>query len=162
MSGATPRAGGGTAAPRVFRPRRARVVGLAFAVGIVVVWVGMAIGLSLAPDSGWGAQDTVSAAVFAALLAGVLVRLVSVRARADAEGLEVRNVVFTRRVDWGAIVAVRFGGADPWLTLDLDDGENLAVMAVQRADGEFARAEALRLARLVEAHAPRPPQDTRD
>ena len=157
MTDATGRPGGAPTA--VFRPRRARVVGLAFAVGIVVVMVGMAVALSAAPDSGWTGQDTASAVVFAALLAGVLVRLVSVRARADGAGLEVRNVVFTRRVDWGAIVAVRFGGADPWLTLDLDDGENLAVMAVQRADGEHARAEALRLARLVEAHAPRPPRD---
>lgn len=142
-----------------FRPRRARVVGWFFAVGIVVVMVGMSIALSFEPDSGWTGQDTVSAVVFALLLSGVLVRLISVRARVTADGLEVRNVVFTRRVEWGAIVAVRFGGADPWLTLDLDDGENLAVMAVQRADGEHARAEALRLARLVEAHAPRPSRD---
>lgn len=139
-----------------FRPRRARVVGLAFAVGILVVMIGMSVLLAFSPQSGWTGQDTVSAVVFAVLLAAVLVRLVAVRARVTADGLEVRNVVFTRRVAWGAVVAVRFGGAEPWLTLDLDDGENLAVMAVQRADGEFARTEALRLARLVEAHAPRP------
>ena len=124
--------------------------------------VAMAVGLSFAPDSGWQRQDSVFAVVFAVVCAAVLVRLVSVTARVTDEALVVRNVVFTREVEWGAIVAVRFGGADPWLNLDLDDGENLAVMAVQRADGEFARAEALRLARLVEAHAPRPPQDTRD
>jgi hypothetical protein len=141
-----------------FRPRRARVVGFAFAIGLVVVMVGMSIALSFAPDSGWTGQDTVSAVVFTLLLAGVLVRLVSVRARVTPTGLSVRNVVFTREVDWGAVVAVRFGGADPWLLLDTDDGESLAVMAVQRADGDRGRAEALRLARLVEAHAPRPPE----
>ena len=157
VSGPVP--GSGPVSEAAFRPRRARVVGLAFAVGILVVMIGMSIALSFSPQSGWTGQDTVSAVVFAVLLAAVLVRLVAVRARVTPTGLEVRNVVFTRQVEWGAVVAVRFGGADPWLTLDLDDGENLAVMAVQRADGDFARDEALRLARVVEAHAPRARRD---
>lgn len=140
----------------VFRPRRARAVGIGFAVGIVVVMVGMSIALSFAPDSGWGPTDSVSAVTFAVLLSAALVRIVSVRAVVTDEALLVRNVIFTRRVEWGGVVGVRFGGAEPWLTLDTDDGENVPVMAVQRADGEHGRAEALRLARIVEAHAPRP------
>jgi hypothetical protein len=40
----------------------------------------------------------------------------------------------------------------PWVTLELDDGDELAVMAVQRADGQVAREEALRLARIVDRH----------
>jgi hypothetical protein len=35
--------------------------------------------------------------------------------------------------------------------LDLDDGDTLAVMGVQRSDGERARQEARRLATLVAA-----------
>nr|WP_246314332.1 PH domain-containing protein [Kineococcus aurantiacus] len=115
----------------------------------------MSIALTNSPGSGWTGQDTLSAVVFAALCAGILLRLVTVRARVTDDALVVRNVVFTRRVEWDAVVAVRFGGADPWLTLDTDDGENLAVMAVQRADGEHAKAEALRLARLVEERSHR-------
>lgn len=138
----------------VFRPRRARAVGIGFAVGIVVVMVGMSIALSFAPDSGWGGTDTASAVVFAVLLSAALVRIVSVQAVVTDEALVVRNVVFTRRVEWGGVVGVRFGGAEPWLTLDTDDGENVPVMAVQRADGEFGRTEALRLARIVESHSP--------
>ncbi len=69
-----------TPTDRPFRPRRARVVGLAFAVGIAVVMVGMSIGLSLAPESGWTGQDTVSALVFGAIVSGGLVRLVTVNA----------------------------------------------------------------------------------
>ena len=61
----------------------------------------------------------------------------------------MRNVVYTTRLEWAQIVAVRFGGGDPWVTLDLDDGEVLAVMAIQRADGDRGRAEARRLATLV-------------
>ena len=38
------------------------------------------------------------------------------------------------------------------MTLELDDTDELAVMAIQRADGQLARDEALRLARIVERH----------
>ena len=144
------------AADAPFRPRRARAVGLVCAVLFPVVMIGMAIGLSLAPDSGWTGLDTVPAVAFGVLIGAGIARLVGVRALPTADALVVRNVVFTRRVEWGAVIAVRFGGDEPWLTLDLDDGENLAVMAIQRADGEHAHAEAVRLARLVEARAPRP------
>ncbi|MGI4896084.1 MAG: PH domain-containing protein [Janthinobacterium lividum] len=137
-----------------FRPRKARAVGLVCAVLFPLVMLGMSIALTRAPDSGWTGTDTAFALMFGILVAAVLVRLVTVRALATDDALVVRNVVFTRRVEWGEIVAVRFGGAEPWLTLDLDDGENLAVMAVQRADGEHARGEAMRLARLVDARAP--------
>ena len=46
-----------------------------------------------------------------------------------------------------------FGGGEPWVTLDLADGDTLAVMAIQRADGEDAVAEARRLATLVDVHS---------
>lgn len=38
------------------------------------------------------------------------------------------------------------------MQLDISDGTVLSVMAVQRADGTYARAEASRLAALVSAH----------
>ena len=140
-----------------FRPRRARAVGLVCAALLLLVMLVVSVLLSRSPDSGWTGVDTASALVFTALVSGVLVRLVSVRALPTADALVVRNVVFTRRVDWGAVVAVRFGGADPWLTLDTDDGENVPVMAVQRADGEFAHREARRLARMVQERTGRAP-----
>ena len=46
----------------------------------------------------------------------------------------------TRRVTWDEVVEVRFPDGAPWVTLELDDGDELAVMAVQRADGDRARA----------------------
>ncbi len=50
-------------------------------------------------------------------------------------------------------VSVRFGGGNPWALLDLDDGETMSVMAVQRADGEHGETEAQRLATLVALHS---------
>ena len=40
--------------------------------------------------------------------------------------------------------------------LDLDDGDTLAVMAIQKADGAFGRAEAGRLSALVQVNGERP------
>ncbi len=70
----------------------------------------------------------------------------------DAEGLTVRNLVVTRRVPWGEVADVRFDDGAPWVTIDLTDDDELAVMAIQRADGETARAEARRLGSLVARH----------
>ncbi len=51
---------------------------------------------------------------------------------------------------WDEILEVRFPDGAPWVTLELDDADELAVMAIQRADGPLARQEALRLARIVD------------
>ena len=69
-------------------------------------------------------------------------------------GLTVRNLFTTRIIGWRSVVDVRFAGGDPWVTLELEDTDTLAVMAVQKADGAFGRAEASRLAALVQALGP--------
>ena len=65
----------------------------------------------------------------------------------------MHNLIRTTRLEWAQIVAVRLGGGNPWVSLDLDDGETLAVMGIQRADGERGQAEAKRLATLVALHS---------
>ena len=63
---------------------------------------------------------------------------------------------FARKLTGRKVESV--GRRAKYLTLDLDDGDTLAVMAIQKADGERGRAEASRLAGLVAAHAaPEPP-----
>ena len=54
---------------------------------------------------------------------------------------------------------MRLGDGDPWVMLDLSDGDVLAVMAIQRADGAYAVAEARRLATLVAAGSRTPRDD---
>ncbi|MBO3102692.1 PH domain-containing protein [Cellulomonas sp. zg-ZUI168] len=96
--------------------------------------------------------DKVGFALVGALIAGFLWRQASVTALVRDDGLTVRNLLFTRRLEWAEIVSVRFGSGRPWVQLDLSDGDTLAVMGIQRADGEFADAEARRLATLVAMH----------
>jgi hypothetical protein len=102
---------------------------------------------------GW--NDRLGFVVVAALIGGGLYRLASVSALPSETGLVVRNVLLTRRLEWAEILGIHFGTGDPWVLLDLSDGDTLAVMAIQRADGERAAAEASRLATLMALHANR-------
>lgn len=126
-----------------FRPRLARAVTLG--IGLVVLAL-TGLLLVLMP---LGTLDRAGFVVVAVAIAWFCWREASVVARPDAEGLTVRNLLLTRRLAWAQIVDVRFGEGRPWVQLDLDDGDTLAVMAVQRADGARADAEARRLATLV-------------
>lgn len=78
-------------------------------------------------------------------------RFAGVRAVPTTEGLTVRNLLRTTQLEWPQILSVRFGDR-PWPQLDLSDGQTLAVLGIQRADGVHAQQEAVRLATLVERH----------
>ena len=136
-----------------FRPRRARIV--AVSVAVVSVLLFGAVGLFV-PAA--GAPDRVAIAGFGVAVAWFMWRYASLAAVPSDTGLRVRNLLTTRDLDWAEIVDVHLVVGAPWVTLDLDDGDTLAVMAIQKADGAFGRAEASRLAGLVAAHAaPEPP-----
>jgi Bacterial PH domain len=136
-----------------FRPRRARAV--ATSVAVVSVLLFGAIG-AFVPAAGPG--DRIGIAGFGVALAGLMWRYASLSAVPRAQGLVVRNLMTTRSLAWAEIVGVHLQVGAPWVSLDLDDGDTIAVMAIQKADGEFGRVEASRLARLVDAHAvPEPP-----
>lgn len=146
--------GGATTDPfAVFRPRRGRIVALSCAVVAVLVFGGVA--LQLPSDGGgtqWHALDRLTVLGIGVAMALLFWRYATIRATPSAEGLVVRNLFITRTLVWGQIVRVEFGDGAPWVSLDLDDTDQLAVMAIQRADGPTARAEASRLVALVQAH----------
>jgi hypothetical protein len=132
---------------RPFRPRFARAVTLVIGVVVVVLTALLLAALTSVP---WG--DRAGIGVVGLAVAWFCWREAAVVARPDAGGLTVRNLVVTRRLDWAEVVDVRFGEGRPWVQLDLADGGTLAVMAIQRADGDTARREARRLATLVARH----------
>lgn len=143
---------------RPFAPHRARVVSLVVSVPVVLGMAALAVFL----PGVYGLADRVAFVVTGLLIGWFLLRQAGVRVLPDEQGLVVRNLVLTRRLEWAQVVSVRFGGGAPWAQLDLSDGETLSVMAVQRADGAFGEAEAQRLATLVELHSvPEPPPPTR-
>jgi hypothetical protein len=132
---------------RPFRPRFARVVNLVVG-GAVVFLTGLLV--AALRDVPWG--DRTGMALVGLAVAWFCWREATVVARPDEDGLTVRNLLARRRLEWAEIVDVRFGGGRPWVQLDLADGDILAVMAIQRADGAAAEHEARRLATLVARH----------
>lgn len=138
---------------RPLRPRAARLVSLPLGALTLAMMLALAVALPTLTGAPVSAPDRIGFVAFGVAVAWFLVREAGVRADPDTEGLTVRNLVRTRRLAWPEIVSVRFGPDRPWVQLDLADGDTLAVMAVQRADGDRARAEARRLATLVALHS---------
>lgn len=142
-----------------FRPRSARVVAGALALVSLLGLGALAVVLPDVAGVSTGLGDRLSIALVAAGIAWFCYRQATVRAVPDRDGLLVRNLLRSRRLEWPEVVSVRFGEGRPWVQLDLVDGDTLAVMGVQRADGERARVEARRLATLVALHEAREPGD---
>lgn len=116
------------------------------AVAVTVVMTAMMIlVIVMVPDL--HTLDKMGFGLFALGTAVLMFRLAGVHARPTAEGLLVRNLFITTYLKWADIINVlrrRRVGAVGTL-----NGDTLAVMGIQRADGPFARVEAQRLADLV-------------
>jgi hypothetical protein len=120
--------------------------------GVLSLVVFGALALLLPANAGlttWHPADRALVAGIGVVIALVCWRYATIRAVPNLDGLLVRNLVLTRTVTWSQVIDVEFGGGAPWVTLELDDTDTLAVMAIQRADGQSAMAEAQRLAGLV-------------
>jgi hypothetical protein len=74
------------------------------------------------------------------------------RVRADAEGIEVRNVLLGRRFAWREVLSVSFPDGASWARLELPEDEYYSVMAVQAVDRERA-VEAVRALRRLHQQA---------
>src|SRR5690606_11147346 len=114
----------------------------------------------IAPGT-WALANRVLVTLFAVLVAAGLWRFGMVRAVPTSQGLRVINLIYSRELEWAEILRVGLAGSPPRAMLGprdtadpaVSDTEELAVMGIQRADGAFARAEAARLAALVEHHS---------
>ncbi len=137
---------------RVFRSRRGRIV--AWVLGSLSVVVFCGLGLALPAQGGltqWHAPDRLLVASMGVAIAALCWRYATIRAVPTRSSLVVRNLFTTRELDWAQILRVQYGIGAPWVTLELDDTDTIAVMAIQRADGAVSTSEAGRLAALVQA-----------
>ncbi len=130
---------------RPFRPIKARRIAWAVAVAAVVILTIIGLTIEDAP-----LLDRLAFIATGLLMAWFMSRQAGVRAIPSQSGLFVKNLFLGRTLEWAEIVSVRFGADRSWVQLDLADGDTLAVMAIQRADGDYAEKEARRLATLVE------------
>jgi hypothetical protein len=138
----------------VFRPRRGRRVAMTMAVLCLLIFTVGAISLPEVDPlhGGWDLVDRLVVVLCGVVVAAALWRYASIRAVPSPQGLVIRNLIMTRRLEWAQIVRVQFGGGAPWVSVDLDDTDTVAVMAIQKADGAPGRAEAARLSALVQVH----------
>jgi Bacterial PH domain len=144
---------------RVFRPRRARVIVYFLAVTMLVTLVWIAFALPSGGEHRWGNESRASLVLLAVLFCVPLHRLAAVRLVTDDSGVTVVNVVRRHRLAWAQIVGVRLSQDDPWLVLDLDDGEAMQAMGVARSEGESGQRAARDFARLVNEHSRIPGHD---
>jgi hypothetical protein len=98
--------------------------------------------------------DQIAMAAIGALIAGGVLLLARPRVRADAEGIEVRNVLVTRRLPWDVVERVAFPDGASWARLELIGDDYLPVLAIQAVDGQRA-VEGIRRVRALHAAAAR-------
>ena len=83
-------------------------------------------------------SDQIAMVVLGLLLAGGALMFARPRVRADLDGVEVRNMLGSRRYAWADIVSVSFPDGSAWARLELPDDEYAPVLAIQAIDGEHA------------------------
>ena len=141
------------AARVVVRPRKVSILAWVGAVVILVLFVVIAVVLrSTATGVNFRAADQVSLVLLGLFIAGGLLLLARPRVVADAEGIEVRNVLLSRRFPWAVVRRVAFPDGASWARLDLPDDEYIAVLAIQAVDGARA-VDAIRRVRALHAAA---------
>lgn len=132
-----------------FRPRLARYVCVTLAILLVA---GTAVLFYVAPSLGmyaWTARDYIGTLIFVAFVLWLLWIQYQVRLEVREHGIYIKNLIYSHELAWEQLVGVDFGDG-PWVRVDTTDGQVINVMAIQSADGEFARREAVRLATLID------------
>jgi Bacterial PH domain len=132
-----------------YRPRRVRVV---CAIGAACVFVLFTvIGVALT-SSTFKPGDKYAMIGLGIVFAAGLLLIARPRVRADAEGISVQNIIGGYRLPWDAVRNLTFNRGQPWLYLELENDDAVAVLAVQAVDKEHAVA-AVRCLRSLHAHA---------
>jgi hypothetical protein len=122
----------------VVRPRKVLIA--AWLGAVVTVGFFTVIAVVLRSNTGvyFRLADQVALVLLGLFIAGGLLLLARPRVRADAEGIEVRNILVTHRLPWTLVERVAFPDGASWARLDLPDDEYLAVLAIQAVDGRHA------------------------
>ncbi|WP_033296149.1 PH domain-containing protein [Amycolatopsis jejuensis] len=133
----------------VIRPRRSVIMCSVLAVALLAVFVVVAVLLrSSRTGVVFETADQVAMIGIGVLLAAGTMLFANARVRADATGIEVRNVLVTRRFPWDQVLSVSFPDGASWARLELPDDEYFSVMAVQAVDRDRA-VEAVRALRRL-------------
>jgi hypothetical protein len=133
-------------------------------VAAVVVGLMLVVALTLQSSStgvvAFGPVDQVAIAGLGLVMGAGILFLGRSRVDADATGIRWRNVVLQHELPWTAVRAVAFDRKSAWASLELRNGDEVALFAVQAVDKERAvqAVEGLRaLLAAAKAQEPTPP-----
>jgi Bacterial PH domain len=147
------RVGGVTEPLLVIRPLRVRWVAWVAAVVLFMVMTAIAVALrSVSTGVYFHTDDQVAMVLLGLLISLGVLSLTLARARADADGVEVRNLLITRYLPWSEVLEVSFPDGARWARLELPDDEYLPVSAIQLVDGQRAVTAIGELRALHAAH----------
>ena len=146
------------AAPRPVTavPRRLRLICALAAAALVAVMTVVAVLLKSSTTGvvAFQTADQVAMVGLGLAMGAAVLWVARPRVDADSSGIRVRNVLGNHELPWSVVRAVRFDRHSPWATLLLSNGDELAVLAVQAADGERAAVAVEGLRALLAASAP--------
>ena len=139
------------------RPRRLLIVCRVAGVVLLVVFAVVAYLLPRGSAGGqqFGLADQVAFFLIGVLLSAVVLQFTRVRVVADVHGVRVRNYVGEKFVPWQVVAGVRMDDSSPWASLDLQDDDTIALLAVQANDGAWA-VDAVVALRALLAESRRP------
>ncbi len=135
-------------------PRRLRLfcaVGAALVVGVMLV-VAVLLTSSSTGVVTFGLVDQVAIAGLGVFVGAAVLLVGASRVDADAAGVRVRNVLVRRELPWELVRAVRFDRHSSWAALELTNGDEVALLAVQAADGVRTLDAVEGLRALLAAH----------
>ncbi|MEV0696574.1 PH domain-containing protein [Saccharopolyspora sp. NPDC050389] len=121
------------------RPQKVRRVAIPIAIVLVLVFAVVGLLLRNTPTGViFSVSDQVAMVALGLLLGSGVMLLTRPRLRADADGVEVRNIIGTQRFSWPLVQAVTFPDGASWARLELPEDEYVPIMAIQASDGERA------------------------
>ena len=121
------------------RPRKTLWAAWVGATAVLGLFVVIAVVLRNAPTGVYfRLADQVALVLLGLFIAGGVLLLARPRVRADADGIEVRNIMITRTLPWALVDRIAFPDGASWARLDLPDDEYLPVLAIQAVDGQYA------------------------
>lgn len=143
MTAATP--------PFVVRPRRLLLSCRLAAALLLSVFGVLAVLLPRGEAGGqvFGPADQVAFFGIGVLLAWAVLQFTRAKVVADEHGVVIRNYVGERALPWAVVSGVRLDPGSPWASLDLQDDDTVALLAVQANDGAHAVDAVLALRRLL-------------
>jgi hypothetical protein len=138
----------------VAQAQKARRIAYISAGAIVFVFAAVAFTLHGKTESGksvFHTEDQIAMIILGVACGIGILWFTRPRIVATTDGIRVRNLLGWIDVPWQVVASVRFDRGSPWVSLELQDDDLIAVMAIQAADKEYAVAAVRALRAMLAA-----------